>query len=39
MKYLDSVQKDILENLDNFRSDDEEDNQFPFIIKRIKRIF
>ncbi|KAA5808045.1 Lon protease family protein [Thermoanaerobacterium thermosaccharolyticum] len=39
MKYLDSVQKDILENLDNFRSDDDEDNQFPFIIKRNKKDF
>ncbi|MDN5317406.1 MAG: hypothetical protein PWR08_1531, partial [Thermoanaerobacterium sp.] len=37
MKYLDSVQKDILENLDNFRSDDDEDSQFPFIMKRSKK--
>jgi hypothetical protein len=37
MKYLDSVQRDILENLDNFRSDDDEDSQFPFIMKRSKK--
>lgn len=37
MRYLDSLQRDILENIDNFRSDDDEDSQFPFIMRKNKK--
>lgn len=39
IKYLDSIQRDILENLDNFRNEDDEDNQFPFILKKNRKAF
>lgn len=39
IKYLDSVQRDILENLDNFKREDDDETQFPFILKHNKNDF